>query len=83
MLPRQAEEVQAGDIGDAAAVAGPAIAIQHRTVDPGVVRSIPGGPDHGVELLLAAVGECDVPARGFDDARHQRDAIPPLELARA
>ena len=83
MLPRQPEDVEAWHTGDPAAVIEAAVGIERRSVDPGVVGSIPCGPDHGVELLLTAVGECDGPARGSNDARSERDAISPLELARA
>ncbi len=83
MLPRQTDEVEAGDVGDAAAVTEAAVAIKHREIHPGVVGSVPGGPDHGVEFLRAAVGECDGPAGGADDARPERDAVLPHEFARA
>ena len=46
-----------------------AVGVKHRSVDPGVVGSVPGRPDHCVDLQLAAVGEGDGTAGGVDDAR--------------
>src|SRR5215210_1874744 len=83
VLPRQTEEVEAGDVGDAAAVAKAAVAIKHRKVDPRVIGPIPRRPDQGLELLLAAVGECDRSPRGGDDPRPEGDAVVAFELTRA
>ena len=58
VLPGQAEEVQAGDIGDAAQV-DYAPVTDDAGVYPGVVRAVTGGPDHDAGVQAAAVGEPD------------------------
>src|SRR5690348_7725134 len=57
VLPWQAEEVQAGDIGDAAAVDNVPVTGYARDVDPGVVRAVTGRPDHGAGVQAAADDE--------------------------
>jgi hypothetical protein len=44
VLPGQAHEVQARDIGDAAAVDDLPVTCHARDVDPGVVRAVAGSP---------------------------------------
>ena len=58
-LPGQAEEVQAGDIGDAAPVDYQPVTDYAGDVYPGVVRAVTGGPDHDAGVQAAAVGEPD------------------------
>src|SRR5215204_4930592 len=60
VLPRQAEEVQAGHVGDAAPVDHAAAGDHAGDVDPGVVGPEARGPDDRADLKGAAVG---VPGR--------------------
>ncbi len=69
VLPGQAEEVEPGDVGDAAAVAQAPVGVEDRRLDPGVVGPVAGRPDDGVDLELAAVREADRAPVGVDDAR--------------
>src|SRR5690349_10709834 len=59
VLPWQAQEIQAGDIGDAAAVDYVPVTDYAGDMDPGVVRAVTGRPDHGAGVQAAAVGEPD------------------------
>src|SRR6476659_7653158 len=59
VLPGQAEEVQAGDIGDAAAVDQVPVTGYAGDAYPGVVRAVTGGPHHDADVQAAAVGEPD------------------------
>src|SRR5690606_19700770 len=64
VLPGQAEEVQAGDVGDATPVDHPAVAYHAGDVDPGVVGAVTGRPDDRAHLEVAVVDEVDdVPVR--------------------
>ena len=81
VLPGEAEEVEAGDIGDAAAVAQAPVLVEDRQLDPGVVGAIARRPDDGVDLELAAVFEANRVPVGVDDARLDLDPVALLELA--
>src|SRR5436305_1312516 len=59
VLPRQAEEVQAGGVGHAAAMNGSALIVEDRCVDPRVIGLKPGGPDNGADVELGSVAEPD------------------------
>ena len=64
VLPGQAEEVQAGDIGDAAPVDHLPLADHAGNADPGVIGTVAGRPDHHAGVQGGAVGEADgVPVR--------------------
>ena len=82
VLPRQAEEVQAANVADSAAVAGAPALVEHREREPRVVGPVAGGPDHGVDGELGTVGEGDGRGRGAGDTRPLGDAAA-RELARA
>jgi len=82
VLPREAEEVKARHVGHASAVKDAAVRIRDGKLDPGVIRPVPGRPDDGVDVELAAVGEADRAARRGDRPRVQFDAVA-LQLARA
>jgi len=81
VLPGEAEEVEAGHVGDAATVAQAAALVEDRQLDPRVVRSVTGRPDDGVDLAVAAVLEAHPATVGVNRARFQLDPIAPLELA--
>src|ERR671925_1837706 len=68
VLPGEAEEVQAGDVGDTAPVAQPVIGITQVEVDPVVVGPVSRRPDHPVDRELTAVGEADRSTGGADRA---------------
>ena len=53
VLPGQAEEVEAGDVGDAAAMAQAPVLVEDGQLDPRVVGAEAGRPDDGVDLELA------------------------------
>ena len=66
MLPGQAEEVQAGLIGDASAMADTTVGVDDRQIEPGIVGLVARRPDDGVGLRLCAIGEADGSAgRGY------------------
>ena len=69
VLPGEAEEVEARHVADAAAVAQTTVVLGDRQLDPGVVGPVARGPDHRVDVELAAVGEADRAALGVDRAR--------------
>ena len=75
MLPGEAEEVEAGNVADAAAMAQATVGAVDRQLDPGVVGPVARRPDHRVDLELAAVGEADRAPVGADRARPHRDAV--------
>src|SRR5215211_7928423 len=83
VLPGEAEEIEPGDVGDAASVAQAAIVIDDGQVDPRVVSAVTGRPDDGVDLELATVIEAQRVAVSIYRARFQLDAVTLLELARA
>src|SRR5919109_3192319 len=83
VLPGEAEEVEAGNVGHASAVTNAPVLIAHRRLDPRVVGAVARRPDHGVDVEVAAVGEADRASARGDDARLQVDAVAPPELARA
>src|SRR5437764_1876763 len=65
VLPGQAEEVQARDIGDAAPVECVPVTGYAGDVNPGVVRAVTGRPDRDAWVQAGAVGEPDgAPVRG-------------------
>src|SRR3954470_14848663 len=68
VLPRQAEEVQPRDVGDAATVYDPTVTGHVRDVDPGVVGPVAGCPHHRPDLQRAAVGEVGETPGGADHA---------------
>ena len=74
-LPGQAEEVQAGDIGDAAPVDYVPVTDYAGDVYPGVVRAVTGGPDHDAGVQAAAVGEPDGAVRAGHCGRNRTPAI--------
>src|SRR6185295_4950744 len=57
VLPGQTEEVEAGNVGHASAVAQSAGLVDDGKLDPGVVGPVSGRPDDRVELELAPVLE--------------------------
>ena len=57
VLPRQSEEVQPGDPGDAALVNHLAVADHARDADPGVVGAEAGSPDDDAGLQRGSVPE--------------------------
>ena len=57
VLPEQAEEVQAGDVGEAALVADPCLLVEDRELHEGVVEPEPGRPHHPVDREPRAVVE--------------------------
>jgi len=59
VLPGQAEEVQAGNPGDAALVGHFAVVGHAWYVDPGVVGAVAGRPDDHADVQVSAVGELD------------------------
>src|ERR1043166_8331042 len=59
VLPREAEEVKARYVGHAAPMTNATVRIRNRKLDPGVIRAVPGRPNHRVDLELAAVGKAD------------------------
>src|SRR3954467_4438038 len=73
VLPGEAEEVQAGDVGDTAAVAQAAVLVGDVEIDPGVVGPVAGRPDDGVDVELRAVGEAHRPPRAADRPRPEGD----------
>ena len=81
MLPGEAEEAEAGDIGDAAAVTQAPLLVEDRQLDPGVVGAVARRPDDGVDLELAAVLEASRSPLGVDDARPDLDPVALFELA--
>ena len=77
MLPQQAQEVEAGDGGDAACVAGIAELIEEGCVDPPVVEAVPGCPDDRRDALAQKV-QCGGPVRLIRDI----DVVGPRRLDR-
>src|SRR5437764_11081341 len=73
VLPGQAEEVQAGELGDAAPVGYLPIADHAGNADPGVVRTVAGCPDGNASVQRAAVGEADGPSVGAGHAGPEPD----------
>src|SRR4051794_37895127 len=61
VLPREAEEVEAGRVADAAPLPEPPASPCGRRRDPGVIETEAGRPDHGVDLELGRIGEGDRP----------------------
>src|SRR4029450_8502380 len=60
VLPGQSQEVQARDLGDTAAVYHPPVLNCLWDVDPAVVGTVAGRPDHHPDAMSrAAVGEAD------------------------
>src|SRR5919106_683951 len=80
-LPREAEEVDAGDVGDTASMAQAAVLVEDRKIDPGEVGAVTGRPDDGVHLELAFVLEAHDASRGSGCARLELDSIAAPELA--
>src|ERR671930_2118596 len=75
VLPRQAKEVQARHLGDAAAVDDLAFTHHPRDLDPGVVGAVAGGPHHHPDVLQqAVVGEPDGASLGVDQPRPEPHA---------
>ena len=72
-----AHQVQARRVGDAAVVADQALAVEHRHVEPRVVRPVAGGPDDRLDL---AGGEIDAERRRRLDPRG-RQAVRRLDRA--
>src|SRR6266511_4544503 len=77
MLPGQAEEVQAGDIGDASTVDNVAVVHHSWDLDPRIVGSETGRPDHYADIQGAAVGESDRAPVCVDQTGTEADARPP------
>ena len=82
MLPGEAEEVEARNVADAAAMTQTTVVAVDRQLDPRVVGPVARRPDHRVDLELAAVGEADRATLRADRARPHHDAVA-LHLARA
>src|SRR5262249_42749617 len=57
VLPGEPEEVEAGNVGDAAAMGGATLLVEDRNVDPGVVGPVARRPYDGLDLELAVVFE--------------------------
>src|SRR5580692_9439789 len=64
--PLQAEEIEPGYFGDAAAVKGLASRIEHGNFNPAEVDAVAGGPDHGRN---AGGVEVETPERRSDARR--------------
>ena len=75
MLPRQAEEVEAGRLRHAALVHDAAVLVEHRDVDPRVVDAEAGCPDDGADVELGAVGEAHRRSGGVDGSAVELDAV--------
>ena len=75
VLPRQAEEVETGDIGHASAVTQATVRIEDRHLHPRVVRSVARRPDDGADLELAAILEAHGAAVGRNQARTYLNAV--------
>ena len=75
MLPGEAEEVEAGNARDAAAMLDATVGVEDGQLDPRVVGAVAGRPDDAVGLDLAAVGEAQRPPRDADETRLQGDAV--------
>src|SRR4029453_1103700 len=83
VLPCQSKEVEAGYLGYPAAVPEPAVGIEDRKMDPGVVRAVSGCPEDCIYLELASILEPDRPSVRVDATRLQLDAVAPTELTGA
>ena len=82
VLPREAEEVEPGDVGHASTVLDPARRVEHLRLEPGVVEPVARRPDHRVDVEHASVREADRAAARADDARPELDPVAALELPR-
>src|SRR4029453_5946388 len=77
VLPGQAQEVQAGDLGHAASVYHSPVLDRCWDVDPGVVGRVAGRPDYAPDgIQCAAVGEADRSAVSLDESRPEPYADP-------
>src|SRR5690348_17257622 len=77
VLPGQAEEVQAGNFGDAALVGHLAVACHFGYENPGIVGAVTGGTDHHADIQRAAVGEPDGGPVGAGQPGPEPDALSP------
>ena len=75
VLPGQAEEVQTGQLGDAALVLDLPAGVEDGQLDERVVEPEAGRPDDGVDGDLGAVGEGHRGALGAGGARPHLDAL--------
>src|SRR5262249_13841757 len=73
VLPRQSQEVQAGNVSDAAPVDYLPVADHAGNADPGVVGTVAGRPDDDAGIQAAAVGEADSTAVRAGDPRPEPD----------
>src|SRR6185503_20084754 len=74
VLPGQAEEVEAGDVRDAAPVDEFAVGARDGQVDPGVVERVTRRPDDGGDVECRAVLEDDRPPGRANGPRLHPDA---------
>src|SRR5215831_1380436 len=82
VLPREPDEVEAGNLRHTAAVTQAAVVVEDRRLDPRVVRAIARRPDDGVDLELAAILEAHRAIFRIDCSGFHLDAVALPELAR-